>query len=167
VPIRGNVQTRLKKVEEQKLAGTMLAIAGLKRLELESLASAVLDVEQSVPAIGQGILAVEIRRDDPETERLVRPLDDAHARLAATAERAFLARLKGGCQVPVAGHAQISKDQLTLRGLVCSLDGREAYEDAMTGPEDDAARIGSDLADRLLSRGAGRVLEALARAIES
>jgi hydroxymethylbilane synthase len=164
VPIRGNVQTRLKKVETEGLAGTLLALAGLKRLGMDSVVSEVLEVEQSLPAIGQGILAVEIREGDANVERLVRPLDDAPSRAAAVAERAFLAKLHGGCQVPIAGHARIEGSMLSMRGLVCSLDGREAYEDTISGAVTDAAKLGTQLADKLLEAGAGRVLESLAAA---
>lgn len=160
-PIRGNVQTRLKKLEEENLDATILAYAGLLRLGMTQVATEVLSPERSLPAIGQGILAVECQREDHGTTQRVRRLDDVAARAAALTERAFLRRLQGGCQVPIAGHATLSGDQITLRGLVASLDGRESFEDQITGPRGDAEALGTELADRLLSRGAKRILDAL------
>lgn len=161
VPVRGNVQTRVKKIEELGLAGTLLALAGLRRLGLEALVSEVLEVDQSLPAIGQGILAVETRADDAAVAALVARLDDFEARTAATAERAFLHRLRGGCQVPIAGYATIEGDSLVLRGLVASVDGRAIFEDTIRGRADEPAAIGTALADRLLREGAGAVLDVL------
>lgn len=173
VPLRGNVQTRLQKVEALGLAGTVLACAGLKRLGLESVVTEVFEPEVSLPAIGQGILAVETRRDDPAVNALVGALDDPAARAAATSERAFLHRLHGGCQVPIAAHATLAlapspagpaagpSGVLRLRGLVASLDGREVFEDAVEGPVTEGAALGAALGERLLAAGAGRVLDAL------
>jgi len=161
VPIRGNVQTRLRKLEEEGLAATVLALAGLDRLGLADLASQILDPAICLPAIGQGILAVETRKDDAHTNALVAPLDDAASRAAALAERAFLARLHGGCQIPIAGHATVAGELLRLEGLVASLDGTEIYRDTIAGSVADAARLGIELADTLIGRGANRVLDAL------
>ncbi|MBK6684256.1 MAG: hydroxymethylbilane synthase [Deltaproteobacteria bacterium] len=160
-PIRGNVQTRLKKLDEDNLDATILAYAGLLRLGMTQVATEVLSPERSLPAIGQGILAVECRRDDHPTTQRVQQLDDPAARAAALTERAFLRRLQGGCQVPIAGHATLSGDQITLRGLVASLDGQESVEDQIAGPLGDAEALGTELADRLLGRGARRILDAL------
>jgi hydroxymethylbilane synthase len=161
VPLRGNVQTRLKRVAEQGLEATILAFAGLKRLNLESVVSEVLDTDDSLPAIGQGILAVETRREDASTNLLVGALDDPRSRAAATAERAFLHRLKGGCQVPIAGHAIVSGERLAMRGLVASLDGKECFEDRIEASIEKAADAGDELGRRVLALGASRVLEAL------
>lgn len=163
VPIRGNVETRLRKVAEQNLAGTILAFAGLRRLGMEDVATEILDPSLSLPAIGQGVLAVETRADDEGTRSLVERLDDAAARTEATAERAFLHRLGGGCQVPIAAHATLSNDRIMVRGLVASLDGRCVYEDSIGGAARDAEKIGAELAEKLLAAGAGSVLEAILR----
>jgi hydroxymethylbilane synthase len=162
VPIRGNVQTRLRKLDEENMDATLLAYAGLIRMEMQSVATEVLDPSVSLPAIGQGILAVETLAADAVTSKRVRALDDAHARAAATMERAFLAKLQGGCQVPIAGYATIEGDIISMRGLVAALDGSLVFEDEAQGPISDAADLGTELAERLLAAGAGKVLEALA-----
>lgn len=155
-PIRGNVQTRLRKLEEEGLDATMLAYAGLLRLGLQHVASEVLEPEVSLPAIGQGILAVETRA---EATGLVAHLDDPKSRIAATAERSFLHKLHGGCQVPIAAYARVDDARIALQGLVASLDGRHVFEDAIEGARADAARLGEELGQRLLDRGAGKVLD--------
>ncbi len=162
--IRGNVQTRLRRMDEAELDGTMLAYAGLVRLGLQSTAREVLEPHFMIPAVGQGILAVEVRADDARTKELVARLDDADARTAAVAERGFLRRLEGGCQVPIAAHTFFESDGVRLVGLVTSLDGVLRYEGERTGPKDSAERLGTDLAEELLGAGAGRVLRMLAGA---
>lgn len=157
-PIRGNVQTRLKKLAEEKLDGTMLAYAGLLRLGLQHVASEILSPDDSLPAIGQGILAVETRERDVA---LVAHLDDPPSRIAAVAERAYLRRLRGGCQVPIAAHAVITGDELRLRGLVASLDGKQVFEDVISGPAHAAESLGIQLGEKVLELGAGRVLDEL------
>ena len=161
VPIRGNVQTRLKKLDAENMDATMLAYAGLKRLEMTDVATDILSPEICLPAIGQGILAVETKVDDSPTNGHVDRLDEAPARIAAVAERAFLHRLQGGCQVPIAGHATITGDRVTLRGLVSSLDGQQVFEDTVEGSCNEAEALGVSLADDLLGRGARDVLAAL------
>jgi hydroxymethylbilane synthase len=161
VPIRGNVQTRLRKMEEEGMDATVLAYAGLLRLEMAHLATDVLDPAASLPAIGQGILAVETRDDDAHVNALVAKLDDPASRAAAIAERSFLHRLEGGCQVPIAGHARLVQDQITLEGLVSSLDGKEVVQDTHSGPSKQAAQIGVELAEKLLAAGAKKILDAL------
>ncbi|MCB9645854.1 MAG: hydroxymethylbilane synthase [Deltaproteobacteria bacterium] len=161
VPIRGNVQTRLRKLEEEGMDATLLAYAGLLRLEMADVATEVLDPSVSLPAIGQGILAVETKDEDEATNRRVSALDDAGARAAALMERAFLRKLQGGCQVPIAGHATVDGDRIQMRGLVAALDGSLVYEDEAAGPVGDAVALGTALADRLLAAGANRILDAL------
>ncbi len=164
VPIRGNVQTRLRRMKDEGMDATVLAYAGLLRLELAHLASQVLPVELSLPAIGQGILGVETRIDDEDTNKLVRRLDDPDARVSALAERAFLHRLEGGCQVPIAAHTFLEDGQVRLSGLVASLDGREVIRGERRGPREKAAEIGVGLAEDLLSRGADAIMESLEQA---
>ncbi len=161
VPIRGNVQTRLAKLDAEGMDATLLAYAGLKRLEMESVATHVLTHEECLPAIGQGILAVETKADDTPTLGHVERLDDAPSRVAATAERAFLHRLQGGCQVPIAGHATVANGSVSLRGLVSSLDGQRVFEGTLEASTSDAAAMGIELADQLLGQGAKGVLETL------
>ena len=161
VPIRGNVQTRLRKMEEEGMDATILAYAGLLRLGMQNLATEVIDPSVSLPAIGQGILAVETKSDDAAVNALVKKLDDPASRTAAIAERSFLHRLEGGCQVPIAGHARISGDRLELEGLVASLDGSEVVQDTHAGPVNAAAQIGLELAERLLAAGAKKILDDL------
>lgn len=159
--IRGNVQTRLQRLEERGMDATLLAYAGLLRLELAHLASEVLDPSVCLPAIGQGILAVETKADDMETNARVRALDDGSSRAAALAERGFLHHLEGGCQVPIAGHATVDGERLELRGLVSSLDGSQVVEGVESGPVEEASRLGVQLAEALLRQGAKRILDDL------
>jgi hydroxymethylbilane synthase len=157
-PLRGNVDTRLRKLDRGELDAIVLAAAGVKRLGLLDRASEVLDHDRMLPAVGQGALCVEIRAADPRIGPLVAALDDAASRLAVTAERAFLRRLEGGCQVPIAGHARIAGGDLTLTGLVADPDGRALLRDCRRGPAAAAAQIGVALAETLLARGAGGML---------
>lgn len=161
VDIRGNVQTRLRKLEQEDMAATMLAYAGLVRLGTPELATEVFDSDRLLPAVGQGILGVECRADDAETQARLRALDDPAARWAAECERAFLARLEGGCQIPIGGHAQVVDGRLELRGLVASLDGRRVIEGVQAGAVEDAVPVGMALAEDLLDRGADEILRGL------
>ncbi|MEL6187359.1 MAG: hydroxymethylbilane synthase [Myxococcota bacterium] len=159
--IRGNVQTRLKRLEERGMDATLLAYAGLLRLELANLASEVFDPSVCLPAIGQGILAVETRADDGETNARVRKLDHGPSRAAALAERGFLHHLEGGCQVPIAGHATVAGDRIELRGLVSTLDGSRVIEGVESGAVEEASEVGIRLAKALLGQGAKEILDAL------
>lgn len=159
--IRGNVQTRLRRMEDEKMDATVLAYAGLRRLGLDHLASQVLDASVSLPAIGQGILAVETAVADDATNVRVRRLDDPRSRAAALTERAFLHRLQGGCQVPIAGHAVVADGRVRLKGLVASVDGRRVVEGEREGALADAAALGVGLAEELLAGGAKEILDAL------
>ena len=161
VPLRGNLDTRLRKLDEGRMEAIVLAAAGVRRLGLEERITQLLDPEMMLPAVGQGALCVEIRRKDPEVERLVAPLEDAATRTAVAAERAFLHRLEGGCQVPIAGHATLANDQLTLWGLVSDLTGQTIFRENQAGPPSDAAIIGKRLAGMLLEQGAKEVLDRL------
>jgi hydroxymethylbilane synthase len=164
VSLRGNVQTRLRKMREQNLAGVVLAVAGLRRLNLEAQIREVLDLEVSLPAVGQGALAIECRRDDQELLSMLAPLEDATTRVAVGAERAFLARLEGGCTVPLAAHATLSGGELRLRGLIGRPDGTLVVRGERSGPAQGAEAIGLALAEELLSRGGGEILASFASA---
>ena len=159
VPLRGNVETRLAKLDGGGLAGVVLAAAGLKRLGLAERASEHLPVDVMLPAVGQGALCVEVRRDDPVIGPIVAALDHRVSRLAVSAERAFLRRLQGGCQVPIAGHARIDGPLLELAGLVAGVDGTPLVADRLSGPAETAETIGMALAEVLLGRGADRILQ--------
>lgn len=164
VPIRGNVQTRLRRMREEGMDATVLAYAGLIRLGLAEVASEVMPIELSVPAIGQGILGIETRTDDEATNRLVSRLDDPDARCSAIAERSFLHRLEGGCQVPIAAHTFFEGGGLRIAGLVSSLDGRTVIRGERKGTRAEAAVLGVALAEELLSRGADAIMESLKHA---
>lgn len=164
VSVRGNVQTRLAKLHEAGLDGLVLALAGLRRLELEHLVTQVLSTEVSLPAVGQGVLALECREDDARTRGLLAALEHAQTRHAVTAERAFLAALEGGCTVPMAGYAEVEGAQLRLRGMVGAPDGSRVVRGEVSGSVAEAARLGTSLAEELLGRGAREILDAHAHA---
>lgn len=161
VSLRGNVETRLRKMEEEKLDGIVLAAAGLKRLGLAERISEHLPTDLSLPAIGQGALGLECREDDRRTLALIAPLHDPATALAVTAERAFLRRLDGGCQVPLAAHATVSGESLSLTGLVAEVDGRNLLKETLAVSLSQAESVGCQLAENLLERGADRILATL------
>ncbi|MDC0715043.1 hydroxymethylbilane synthase [Stigmatella sp. ncwal1] len=158
VSLRGNVQTRLQKTRDLGLAGAVLAHAGLRRLGLEREISEVLSASVSLPAVGQGVLAIQCRTEDAEVRALLAPLEDAVTRVAVTAERALLAKLEGGCKVPMAGHATVEQGRVHLRGFVGRPDGTKVVAGEVRGPAQEAHALGEALAEDLLSRGAGEIL---------
>jgi hydroxymethylbilane synthase len=161
--MRGNVDTRLRKLEEGEYDAIVLAAAGLARLGIAANAAA-LAPDAFVPAPGQGALAIETRADDARVIDLLHVLDDAVSRAACAAERAFLRELGASCQVPVAAHARVLEDgRLVLDGLVASLDGSQVLRDVATGSAGHATEIGRELADLLASRGAHDILRAAER----
>jgi hydroxymethylbilane synthase len=156
--IRGNVETRLRKFAEGSMHGMLLARAGLDRLDLLEPVTETLSPQRFLGAPGQGALGVE-GRDDEATGNLLAPLDDAGSRSAVTAERSFLARLEGGCQVPVAALATVEGDEVVLDGLVASLDGKRLLRETARGRVGSEVSLGRGLAERLLARGATEILE--------
>ncbi len=156
--MRGNVDTRLRKMQEEGLDGIVLAAAGLKRLGYEKHIGLYLEPADCLPAIAQGALGLECRIDDDATHALLAPLHHPATATAVTAERAFLARLEGGCQVPVAGYARLLDDRLELTGLVARIDGSEILTDSLSCPPAEAAEAGKALADILLRCGADQIL---------
>lgn len=150
--LRGNVETRLKKVESGELDATLLALAGLKRLGLAHRATALLPLDEFPPACGQGAIGVTRRAGDDGTRDALAPLFDAATGMALAAERAFLAALDGSCRTPIAGHAQISGDDLSFVGEVLKADGSEAYVVRRRGRAIDAALIGADAGKEMLLR---------------
>jgi hydroxymethylbilane synthase len=157
---RGNVDTRLRKLDQGLYDAMILAAAGLIRLGLQDRLTELLSPQIMLPAIGQGALAIETRRDDEKINQLVRALDHAETRLACQAERAFLAELGGGCLVPIAALAWIEGDWLKLDGLVASPDGSKIVRGQRSGPTPEAETIGKQLAEELLGRGAKELLSA-------
>jgi hydroxymethylbilane synthase len=156
--LRGNVDTRLRKLDEGEYDALILASAGLRRLGFGERISAAIDQGEMLSAVGQGSLGIETRADDAETNALVSRLDDPRTRAAVLAERALLRHLGGGCQVPIAAHAKVEGEKLSLDGLVATLDGTRVLRESLDGDAADGARIGEELAARLLERGAGELL---------
>jgi hydroxymethylbilane synthase len=157
--LRGNVDTRLRKLREGQYEAVVLAAAGLVRLGHAQAISQILPAEVMLPAVGQGALCVEARIGDEVVGPLLSRLDHLATRQATQAERSFLQRLEGGCQVPIAAFAEAHGDQLYLRGLVASLDGRRLVRDEIRGPASDADQMGRELAERILTAGGRAVLE--------
>jgi hydroxymethylbilane synthase len=166
-PLRGNLDTRIRKLDTEGLDAIVLAAAGVKRLGLEARITEYLPETIMLPAIGQGALAIEVREDDGATRELIAPMDHRDTRLAVESERAFLSRLEGGCQVPIAAHAKISEDEIELTGLVAEVDGSLLLRDTITGSVDKHEALGVELANQLLGQGARKILEnILGRAVK-
>ena len=156
--LRGNVDTRLRKLREGRYDAVVLAVAGLVRLGHADVISQVLPLALMLPAVGQGALCIEVRADDGATRELIAALDHPPTRRAAQAERAFLRRLEGGCQVPIGAYAQVQQGVLHLQGLIAALDGSRLVRDQVRAPVDEAARVGVVLAERLLAGGGAEIL---------
>lgn len=159
--LRGNVNTRLAKLDAGEFDAIILAASGLQRLGFAERIRAALTPEQCLPAIGQGVLAIEIRRDDEVLRALIAPLAHAETTLRITAERALNQTLNGGCQVPIAGYAILEQDQLYLRGLVGKPDGSQILRAEIRGSSSRAHELGVQLAQQLLAQGADRILAGL------
>jgi hydroxymethylbilane synthase len=152
VLLRGNVETRLRKAENGEVDATLLACAGLKRLGLLHRATTVLEVEDFLPAVGQGAIALTARADDVETLSALRPLFDADTSAALAVERAFLAALDGSCRTPIAGYARLTSGRIDFRGQVLRLDGSEAFEIVASGEAAEGRRLGDEAGRKLLGR---------------
>jgi hydroxymethylbilane synthase len=161
VELRGNVPTRIEKMDAGQSDAIVIAAAGVKRLGLGDRIRALLPPERILPAVSQGAMGVEIRANDERTAGWVRWLDHRPTRLATEAERALLRRLEGGCQIPVGALATLDGEQLTLRAIVCSVDGTTAVDGHRGGRAENPSAIGIDLAEELLERGAASILEAI------
>jgi hydroxymethylbilane synthase len=161
VPLRGNVGTRLRRVEEGICDAAILATAGLKRLGLAGRVREHIAIEQCLPAVGQGAVGIECREGDEKIARLLHPLGDTATSLCVAAERAFAAGLGASCQSPIAAHATIHGDTLTLRGRVVAPDGSKLIQAELDGRSDSAEAIGAALARQALAQGADRILAAL------
>ncbi|ENW08499.1 hydroxymethylbilane synthase [Acinetobacter beijerinckii] len=161
IDLRGNVGTRLSKLDDGLYDAIILASAGLKRLGLADRIRHSLDPVISLPAVGQGALGLECRENDHELLALIQPLQHQETSICVRAERAFNAYLEGGCQVPIAGYATLVNAQLKIEGRVGSVDGKTLLKEALEGPADEAEQLGEQLAQRLLAQGAGELLKAL------
>ena len=159
--LRGNVDTRLRKLDAGDMDAVVLACAGLLRLGLESRITARIDPEVCLPAVSQGVIGIECRSGDAHSRSLLQVLEDSSTRLLLDAERAFAARLGGSCQSPIAGYAELEANQITLRGLVAEPDGSRLLRDSVSGGIENPAALGRRLAERLLAAGAGHLLERL------
>ena len=157
--IRGNVDTRIRKLDEGEYQAIVLAAAGLKRLGLADRIAEFIPVESMCPAVGQGALAIETRLDDGPGMQASRKLDHPATRAAITAERAVLAKLGGGCEVPIGAYGSVTGQFLHLRAIVISPDGQRMVREEVTGPSSEAFAIGASMAEKLLAAGAGAILE--------
>lgn len=157
--LRGNVNTRLAKLDNGEYAAIILAAAGLIRLGFEQRIAALMSVDTSLPANGQGAVGIECRSDDKEVQQLLSALEHRETRICVLAERAMNRKLQGGCQVPIGAFAVIEGDTLWLRGLVGALDGSEIIRHQLRGPVAEAEQLGVALAEHLLSQGADRILQ--------
>ncbi len=154
IPLRGNVETRLRKLDTDKVDATLLALAGLRRLGLVEHVTSIMSAEEFLPAVGQGAIGIEARKDDTRVCDILARIDHAETFIAVACERAFLAALDGSCKTPIAGHATIFGDTIQFRGLIARPDGSAAHDIAGTGSRKDAATIGTD-AGRDLKHRAG------------
>jgi hydroxymethylbilane synthase len=159
VPMRGNVDTRLRKLASEGLDGIVLAAAGLQRLGWHDRITDIIPPDICLPAVGQGALGVEMRNDDESAQTLFEPLTTPSTQAAVVAERSFLARLEGGCQVPIAALAKVDGDSIVLRGMISAVDGQPLLRGEHRGALDAPERLGIELAEQLLQRGATDILQ--------
>jgi len=157
--LRGNVDTRIRKLDKGQYDAVILASAGLVRLGLQDRISLRIPIDHMLPAVGQGAIAIETRADDEFAVEATRRLDHRETRVACLAERAFLRGLGGGCQLPIAAHARFEGELLKLDGLVARPDGSKRLQDSLTGPPDKAEEIGASLASKLIELGAASLIE--------
>jgi len=157
--IRGNVPTRIKKFEESDLDAMVLAFAGLHRLEMDARIKQIVPVEIMLPAVAQGVVGVEIRADDFRIQKFLAKINDAETEKCILAERSFLRALEGGCQVPIGGFATLDDDRILLSGFTGSLDGEYALRESIGGNRGDAVVLGRELAEKMIERGANRLLD--------
>ena len=159
-PVRGNVDTRLRKLDEKQFDAIVLAVSGLKRLGWEGRIAERIPVDIMCPAVGQGSLAIETRNSGTAVD-IVAKLNHAATNAAVSAERAVLAKLGGGCQVPVGGHATVENGRMHIRGVVSTTDGTRLIRDEIAGESAEAIRLGTELGERLLGAGAHEILAAV------
>ncbi|OEF98073.1 hydroxymethylbilane synthase [Vulcanibacillus modesticaldus] len=156
--IRGNIDTRIRKLETEGLDGIILAAAGLKRMGWEDKITECLDVDLSIPAVGQGALGIQARENDHELLELLKKIDDSKTKILVSAERSLLNRLQGGCQVPIGAHAKWEDNNIHLVGMVASLDGKLIIKQEGKASKREAVKLGIQVADKLLAKGAAKIL---------
>jgi hydroxymethylbilane synthase len=161
VPLRGNLETRIRKLDQGDMDAVLLAAAGLRRLGLDDRITEVLSPSIMLPAVAQGALCIELREDDTNLAGLLAPLDHSETRRVVLGERAFLHRLEGGCQIPIAAHGGIVNNRFSLTGMVADVMGKTMIKDTLAGEPGQSVDIGIQLADRLLSKGGDVILETL------
>ncbi|OCG63309.1 hydroxymethylbilane synthase [Gilliamella sp. GillExp13] len=159
--LRGNVGTRLAKLDNKQYDAIILASAGLKRLTLEDRIKQYIDTDLILPAVGQGAIGIETRSDDKQILEILSVLDDKHSRVCIEAERAMNKALQGGCQVPIASYSQLNNNILSLQGLVGRIDGSRIIKGTLEGSITEAKKLGQELAKRLLDQGAKAILKEL------
>jgi hydroxymethylbilane synthase len=150
--LRGNVETRLRKLADGEADATLLALAGLNRLGLQDGATRILEVDEFLPAVGQGAIAIESRRNDDRISAFVKAIGDSDTEVALSAERSFLALLDGSCRTPIGGHCRVNGARIHFRGLIISPEGQESYETTREGTRADAVALGADAARELRER---------------
>ncbi len=161
LPLRGNVNTRLSKLDNGEYDAIILAAAGLKRLGFDDRIRSALSPQQSLPAIGQGAIGIECRSDDERVQALLQPLHHEQTAVCVAAERAMNERLNGGCQVPIAGYATLDGERLSISGLVGEPDGSRILREQISGKIEEAAALGASIAESLLEQGADEILQQL------
>ncbi len=163
VPVRGNLDTRIRKIQTDNLDGIIVAAAGLKRMGWTDRITQVIPVGIMLPAVGQGVLGIELRKNDDTVRRVISFLNHPHTWVEVSAERAFLRRVGGGCQLPVAAYGVKEGNDLTVTGLLGSLNGRELIKDEVRGVSADAEVLGTSLAERILSKGGQAIMDEVYR----
>lgn len=164
--VRGNVNTRLAKLDAGEYDAIILAVAGLERLGMGDRIHQVIPAEISLHAVGQGALGIECRTGDEKVLQIIKSIEDPNTRDCTLAERSFLRVLEGGCQIPIGVNSSLEGDNLTLIGMVASLDGQKLLKDSVTGDRTQAEKLGADLADKLKQQGAGEILAEILAEIE-
>jgi hydroxymethylbilane synthase len=159
VPLRGNIDTRLKKIETENLTGVILAAAGMKRMGFAERITQFLPVETMLPAVGQGALGLQIRRDDTALAKVCAGLNDATTAAEVTAERSFLRTLGGGCRLPIAALGKLDGQMLSLEGMVAAPNGTTVIREKITGAKGEAEELGKRLAEIILNKGGKKLLD--------
>jgi hydroxymethylbilane synthase len=159
VPLRGNIDTRLKKIETENLTGVILAAAGIKRMGLAERITQFLPVETMLPAVGQGALGLQIRKNDVDLAKICAPLNDVKTTTEITAERSFLRGLGGGCRLPIAALGKLEKDRLTLEGMLSAPNGSTVIREKISGTKEEAEELGKKLAEIIFEKGGRKLLD--------